>query len=194
MPPQPAPATTPSFSLSAEKGRAMLRRGVWIFVAVITIPMAAGMILAAGWEGALLATFAVLFFLVIMHPDRQTHRANQAAAGYSLAGFFMIFLMGKLWHFWFTGAILSAPWRTLHGSNGARMLSGVIALLAAMVCIPCSLMVFAPEFRLFGLCCLVLGPACCYLVNVFLINKEVQEWVAVLRRSKGLSADHWKVG
>lgn len=99
----------------------------------------------------------------------------------------------RFWIFWLAGSFLAAPFYTMQGSNAARTLAGVFALLGAMSAIPRSFATFAPEPSIFGIACLVLSPLLCWLVNIFLINKDVQAYVSQLRAGKGLSADHWKI-
>ena len=95
--------------------------------------------------------------------------------------------------FW-SGLMLISPWWTLRGSNGARTLAGVIALLGAMATLPASCMVTTSEMHVPGIISLSLFPVLCFLTNIFLLNRKVQTYVASIRAGQGKSADHWSIG
>ncbi len=89
--------------------------------------------------------------------------------------------------------IAISPWHTLRGSNVARTVAGVIALFGALISFPLTCGVLFPDGKTVGFIASMVFPLCCFLANVFLLNKNVQAYVTSLRITRGLSANHWEI-
>ncbi len=151
------------------KGRGQLKRGFYLYSIIVFFP--------------LLATVILAFINVASH-------APKVIITTLLASLYKGGPMNLL-----LPLFLLSPYLVLRGSNNARTLSGVAALLLALGLLPGFLGVFSHRIEsiIAGVACMLAFPILCYLTNVFLISENVKSFIGVIRSRRGLSAESWKL-